>query len=348
MNVPKVTQFPRLRSHVRKNKAGRVRVHYYYDMRPEGKPDLPLGSEFEEALAKWRELHEHKPRAKGRLAEAIIRWREEELPQYTNDETKRSYARQLARVEAVLGQMAWEEVTLPLLREYLDRRVSRTKGDKKRIAKTQGNREMSVLSIVWGRARLWGMTALPWPAAGVKNWKHEEAPRAFEVTDDLFAAVYASAEPMLRDCMDIATATGMRLTDCRTVRLPSGDMLRLKASKTGKAADFDLSVSEVLPDLMKRRRAIPAAHVMLLSTVDGFPVTASMLRGAWDRARALAAGKNSHLAGPIGKMYLRDMRKRASDLADDMEEASAMLQHGNTRTTERHYRARVVKLRPVR
>jgi hypothetical protein len=50
----------------------------------------------------------------------------------------------------------------------------------------------------------------------------------------------------------------------------------------------------------------------------------------------------------IRKMYLRDMRKRASDLAADMDEASGLLQHGDTRTTERHYRARVVKLRPVR
>jgi hypothetical protein len=301
-------------------------------------------------VEKWRELHEKKPRAKGRLQEAITRWREHELPGYTNDETRRSYARQLARVEAVLGQMLWDEIDAPMLREYLERRVSRSKGEegKKRVAKTQANREMSVLSIVWSKARMWGMTRLPWPAAGIKNWKHIEPPRAFDVTDELFAAVYASAEPMLRDCMDIATATGMRLTDCRTVRLPAGDLLRLKASKTGKAADFDLSVSEVLPDLMKRRKAIPAAHLMLLSTLDGFPVTASMLRGSWDRARASAVAKNPHLAQQIGKMYLRDMRKRASDLAEDVEEASGLLQHSNQRTTERHYRARVVKLRPVR
>jgi hypothetical protein len=34
--------------------------------------------------------------------------------------------------------------------------------------------------------------------AGVKNWKNEEAPRAFEVTDEIFAAVYAQADPVLR------------------------------------------------------------------------------------------------------------------------------------------------------
>jgi hypothetical protein len=44
--VPKVTAYPRLRSHVRKNKSGRVRVHYYYDMRAEGKPDVALGDDY--------------------------------------------------------------------------------------------------------------------------------------------------------------------------------------------------------------------------------------------------------------------------------------------------------------
>lgn len=336
--MPKAVQHPRLRSHTRKSKSGKVRVYYFYDMRPEGKPDISLGVEYAEAIEKWAELHEHKPRAVGRLQEAIDRWRKFELPTYASEETKRGYTKQLRQIEAVLGGMTWDEITLPLMREYLDRRT----------AKTQGNREMSLLSIVWGRARLWGMTRLPWPAQGVKNWKNPETPRMFDVTDELFAAVYAEAEPMLKDAMDIATATGMRLTDVRTVRLPAGDKLRLKANKTGKAADFDITLSAVLPDLVRRRRALAADHVMLLSMPDGWPVTGSMLRGAYDRARLAAAGKHPALAAQIEAMFLRDMRKRASDLSADIDDASALLQHGDTRITEMHYRTRVTQLKPVR
>jgi len=345
--VPKVTKFPRFRSHTRKNKAGEVKTYYFYDMRPEGETDVPLGTNYSEAIKQWASLCNHTPTAKGRLQEAIDRWREFELPLYSNVETQKSYRRQLANVEAVLGQMTWDEITLPILREYLDRRVSLIAG-KQVIAKTQGNREMSVLSIVWSKARLWGMTRLHWPAQGVKNWKNEEGARHFEVTDQLFDAVYSVAEPMLRDAMDIATATGMRLTDVRTVRLPAGDVMRLKASKTGKEADFDLRASNVFPELVARRRAISADHSMLLSTEDGLPVTVSMLRGAWDRARLEAQVKNPGLAGQIRSMYLRDMRKRASDLADDISEASGLLQHSNVSLTEKHYRTRVAKLNPVR
>lgn len=345
--MPKITKFPGFRSHTRKNKAGNVRTYYFFDMRAEGKADVPLGTNYEEAIKKWASLCDHTPHAKGRLQEAIDRWRDSELPAYSNLETKKSYRRQLAKIEAVLGQMTWDEITLPILREYLDRRVTMVKG-KKGIAKTQGNREMSVLSIVWSKARLWGMTRLHWPAQGVKNWKNEEGARHFEVTDQLFDAVYAQAEPMLKDAMDISTAAGMRLTDVRTVRLPEGDVMRLKASKTGKEADFNLRASEVFPELLRRRRAISACHVMLLSTSDGMPVTASMLRGAWDRARIAAKVKNPEIAKQIGAMYLRDMRKRASDLADDISEASGLLQHSNVSLTEKHYRTKVAKLNPVR
>lgn len=336
--MPKVVPHPRLRSHTRKSKSGKVRVYYFYDMRPDGKADIPLGTDYAEAIEAWTSLHEHKPRTIGRLQEAIDRWRQYELPAYESEETKKGYAKQLRQVEAVLGGMTWDEITLPIMREYLDRRE----------AKTQGNREMSLLSIVWGRARLWGMTRLPWPAQGVKNWKNPEKPRMFDVTDELFAAVYAEAEPMLRDALDIATATGMRLTDVRTVRLPAGDKLRLKANKTGKAADFDVTLSAVLPDLVRRRRALGADHVMLLSMPDGWPVTKSNLRGAYDRARLAAAAKHPALASQIEAMFLRDMRKRASDLSADVDDASALLQHGDTRITELHYRTRVTQLKPVR
>ena len=197
---------------------------------------------------------------------------------------------------------------------------------------------------------MWGMTRLPWPAAGVKSWKNEELARRFDVTDALFSAAYAQASPMLRDCMDIATATGMRLNDVRTVLLPAGDTLRLKASKTGKGADFDLTLSSVLPELVRRRRDLNASHLMLLSTPDGFPVTASMLRTAWDNARAAAAKlpENKAIKAQLQAMYRRDMRKRASDLADSMEHASQLLQHSGTGVTEKHYRAKFSQLKPVR
>lgn len=348
--------YPRLRSHTRRRKSGKVITYYLYDRRGDGEPDIPLGTDFEEALKRWDEIHNRAPRIAGTLQEAFDRWAAERLPLYDNHETRKSFARQLRRIAPVFGESRWDDVELPHLVGYLERRR----------AKTQGNREMSLLSIVWNWARTVGLTRLPFPAAGMERsrWKNREKPRRFEVTDDLFAAVYAHADQVLRDCMDLATATAMRLTDCRTILLPRNDVLRVEASKTGKAADYDLTLSEVLPELLQRRRGLKAGHLMLLSTHTGRPITAGMLRTRWDAARAAAAVEAEQraelaadseerdrlraLASGIRAMYLRDMRKRASDLASDLDAAAALLQHDDKRMTATHYRTRAPVLKPVR
>jgi hypothetical protein len=343
--MPKLTKYPRLRVHVRKGRDARVYTYFFYDMRGEGVPDIPLGKDREEALALWDELHNNKPRIKGTMEEAFLQWESEKLPEYTNEETRRGYAKSLKWLRKVFAKATWDATKLVHLVDYL----------KARKAKTQANREMALLSIIWNSARIWGMTDLPWPAAGMERskWKNKESAREFEVTDELFEAVYAQAGQMLRDCMDLSTATGMRLTDCRTILLPADNVLRLKASKTRKKADFDLSLSEVLPDLLARRRAMDVSHLMLLSTEGGYPVFGKDLRREYDKARKKAAAKAQEqgkeaLAEEIKGMVLRDMRKRAADLSDDDAGASALLQHSSVALTKRHYRTKATQLKPVR
>ncbi len=339
---------PKLRAHTRKRKSGRVVTYYFYDRRTEGEEDIPLGSDYDQALAKWKEIHEHKPRIAGTIEEAFSAWESDTqagLPSYSNPDTRKDYQKCLAKLRPVFGPSTWEAVQFVHLKTYL----------KKRSAKTRANREMSVLQIVWNWARGEGLTTLPWPAAGMERskWKNQEHARRFEVTDDLFEAVYQAGDQVLRDCMDVASATGMRLKDVIAVLLPAGDTLRLKASKTGKAVDFDLSLSAVLPELIRRRRAIKAGHLMLLSTRTGRPVSLTMLRTRWEFAREWAAlnveaAGESELAAEIRAMFLRDMRKRAGDLAESDEEASKLLQHSSVSVTRKHYRTKVARLKTVR
>lgn len=328
-------KYPRLRTHSRKLKSGKLSVWYGYDQRPHG-PEISLGSDYARALEQWELLHLKKPLTLGRIQEAINAWRDEVLPTYDNMETRKSYGKQLANVEAVFGSMAWHEVTLPIMRQYL----------KKRTAKVQGNRELSVLSIVWSHARKEGMTELPWPAAGVKDWKNEETPRTFEVTDQIFEAVYEAGDQVLRDCMDIATTTGMRLTDARTVRMPVDGKLRFKSSKKGKHSFFVVAESPTLTALLARRGNVDCTT--LLCTEDGLPVSATTLRSCYDRARKAAAKAHPDLASSIQAMFLRDCRKRAADLAEDDEAASKLLQHSSVSLTKKHYTTKGSKLKAVR
>ena len=312
--MPKAAKYPRFRSYIRKNKNAGVRVYYFYDMRSVGRKDVPLGTDHACALKRWDELHNHKPRASGRVQEAIDQWREQVLPNYV-EETRKGYGRQLANIEGVFGGMLWDDIDLPMLREYLKRRMSKKKVAGKAkpvIAKTQGNRDMAVFSIVWNYAKLNGMTKAMWPATGNKSWKNEESPRTFEVTDDLFHAVYKQADQLLRDCMDIATSTGMRLTDARTVRMPVDGKLRFRANKSAKWAYFEVAQSPVLTELLERRGSVDC--VMLLTTPTGRQVSLDMLQTRFDAAREKAALANPNLADSIRAMYLRDMRKRAAEL----------------------------------
>ncbi len=338
--MPRTSKYPRLRVRVRKGKGGQVWTSYFYDMRSQGKPDIALGTDYAAALSKWEELHLNKSAYKGTLAEAFDRWEREVLPTYTSDETRSGYARHLKRLRPSFGPATWESVTFPHLKQYL----------KLRSAKTQGNRELALLSIVWNWARGEGLSAIPWPAAGMERsrWKNKEKPRKFEVTDELFNAVYLEADQLLKDCMDLASATGLRLTDCRTIALPRDAFLRFEASKTGKLALYDISESAVLPGIVERRRQVSVSHDFLLSSPTGIPLSARMLRDHWDEARSKAAEKNPHLADQIKKMFLRDMRKRASDLVETVEDAAKLLQHSNLELTRRHYRTRGERVKPVR
>lgn len=339
--MPKKSKYPGLRSHSWRTAGSEVRTAYYFDRRADGKPDEPLGTDYAEALRRWHEIHFDRPREAGLIIEAIKRWDLEVLPHYEKATTRRDYGLCLTQIKDVFGQARWEDVDFPTLKGYL----------RKRTAKTRANREMSVLSIIWNWARGEGLTTLAFPAAGMQRskWKNRERPREFAVTDDLFAAVYAHADQVLRDAMDIASATGLRLTDVRSVTIPADGVLRGRASKTGKPFAIDMSASPTLAPMLERRKGYRAQHLMLLSTPTRY-VTLRMLTERWSTAREAAASdpKNKPIADRLRAMYLRDMRSLAADLAPTLEDAAELLQHGDKRLTERHYRTRTTVRRAVR
>lgn len=331
-----MNKYPRLRTHIRRGANGQVWTSYFYDNRPNGK-DIPLGSDYAQALISWDLIRNKKPLTIGRIQEAIDRYKEKILPGLAKG-TRQQYTTYLKQIEPVFGNAGWHELTLPVLRKYLD---DRTK-------KVSANRELAVLSAIWQKAILWGMTEKQWPAVGVKDWKNEEKPRQVEVTDELFSAVYKQADRLLRDSMDIASATGLRITDVRTVLMPTNGLLRVKANKTGKAAEFAVSESPVLTRIVKRRESMKAYCVMLLCTDTGRQASERMLLNRWNDAKEAAAFANPELAEALKGLLNRDMRSRAADLSEDLESASKLLQHSNKKVTADHYRNKPEKLRAVR
>lgn len=335
--MPKKSQYPRLRTYIKRGKSGQVWVSYAYDNRGTGKPDIPLGKDYPQALKLWDEIHNERPRLIGTLEQAFRLWEEDALPKYASEETRKGYTRDLKMMRGFFGPQTWEAITLPVLKGYL----------KKRTAKTRGNRELSLLSVIWNYARGEGLTGLVWPAHGMERskWKNEEFAREVEVSDEAFDAIHKQADGILKDAMDIASATGLRIRDVLKLQLTDvrKGFLSVKAGKTTKRIEFDLSASTVLPPLLAKRKEAKALHLRVLTTPEGGMVTERMLRDRFALARAEAAKEVPECADLI----LRDMRKRAAGLAGDVAAASKLLQHSSQAVTRRHY-TQGEKVRPVR
>jgi integrase len=313
--MPKKTKYPGLRVHCRRGKAGQIWRAWYLDCRP-GK-DIPLGPDYAEAVRKW---HEHKDgRSIAGIGAALNRWEREELPQ-KNKVTRIGYEKSLKELKRVFGGASWDGITMGTLKGYL----------RKRTAKTQGNREMALFSVIWRWAQTEDLTTLNWPAAGLSKsrWKNPEKARGVEVSDEDFAALYEAADPLLRDYLQLATATGLRVTDLVALRLSDvrGSALVVTANKTGKPLEIDLTGSVAL-DVIERRKAVKVPHVFLLAHGNK-PVTWRMVRDRFNKARKLAG---------VEHLVLRDLRKRAASLSEDPQ---ALLQHSNASVTKKHYLGR--------
>lgn len=338
--MPKTSKHPKLRVSVKRGKAGQVWTSYWYDMRGTGKPDVPLGTDHAAALRKWAELHLDAPRLAGTLEEAFRAWEQAadglEAPRLSA-ETKRGYTKCLRALRPVFGGARWEDVTLPILARYV----------RERSAKGRARQEMQVVSVIWGWARLQGYTTQVFPGAGMQRsgWKGTNNARQVEVSDAAFAALHKHADQCLRDALDIATATGLRVTDVLGLRLSDvrDGQLVIQANKTGKRGEFDLAASSVLKPIIERRKALRGVEHVFLLAAGRRPVTYRRLADRFTKARDLAAVDCPECAD----LWLRDMRKRAAQLAPTLAEASQLLQHGSLATTSKHYK-QTEKLRPVR
>lgn len=341
--MPKRSKHPGLRRHSWVTAQGERKTAYYLDnrtgqYRDGGPKEIPLGTDHQAALAKWRELVLLAPAKAGTIGEAMDRWEREVLPTY-RESTRRDYAGALRMLRPAFETAKWAATTMPTLDAYLDARGG----------KTRANRELAVLSIIWRRAVRWGLTSLPWPAAGMERskWKNREKPRELEPTQAMFAAIHAVAEPALRDAMDIIAATGLRIRDAIAVGIPSDGILRGQASKTAKRFAIDMRGSATLAPLLERRLTYRAAHLRLLSQPSGAVVTERWLMDAWARARAKAVKAHPKLRD-LGRMILRDCRKLAAEAAADLRAAADLLQHDDPRLTRAHYRRSVAPTKTVR
>ena len=314
-------------------------IHYYLDTGSEPRREIPLGKDYAQAVMKWAELTAtDRPGSVVTLKDVAREYIKHVLPNKA-PRTRKDNLKELENLYKFFNEppVPLEDIQPINVRQYLNWRGA--------TAKVRANREKALLSHIWNFARDKGYTALPNPCAGIKGFK--EVGRDIYVDDPVFEAVWNAAEEPLRDAVDLAYLTGQRPAD--VLKLSRTDIkdgaLWVEQNKTGKK--LRINITGKLAAVIQRVTSRKVTSLMLVASNNGYGMSSSALRGAFDRARIRAAKESPELADAIKAFQFRDLRAKAGT---DKEESSGMgaakdqLGHTTEGMTARYVRHRKGKL----
>lgn len=250
--------------------------------------------------------------------------------------THKEQSRMLANLRRSFGAMDARDLRQPHAAQYRDKRG--------RNAPTVANRELELLSHVCAMAVEWGAMDFN-PLKGLR--KIRRTPRDRYVTDDEYRFVHELASPMVRCVLDLALLTGLRRGDIfRIERSNLTDTgIQLRTSKTGAALLFEWSTAlrRVVKDALKLP---PQVRTFLVCNRKGEPYTRNGFDAVW--ARLMRKATDPARDGHIERFQFLDLRRKsASDEVDEIV-AQQRLGHASIAITNRVYRVKPRKVKPLR
>lgn len=343
-----------------------AKTYYFLDTGARPRREIPLGQDYVAAVQKWAELT-----VSGVSTGDLITFRHvaerylrEELPK-KEPATRALYLRQLANLYKIFDDppSPLDSIEPVHIRQYRDWRVKTTLASKKAknvelvaagrapvvITNKEGevpaNREKALFSAIFNFAREKGLTTKPNPCAGIKSFKEDG--RDIYIDDDVYAAVWEAAEPHLRDVLDVAYLTGQRPADVRKMTLADtkGGAIPVKQNKGKKK--LRVAIEGELAVVLQRIKDRKHNSLLLFNNEAGQPVTEYELRGAFDRARNVAATSHPELEKKIREYQIRDLRAKAgtdTEESSGMEAAQNQLGHSTSKMTAHYVRNRLGKL----
>ena len=342
--MAKAAAKPHLPPRMRRKVTSSGKIYYYYDCGGKPRKWLPLGSDFYEALKQYADYEkEYCEQAIGSQINNALTFRyvanrylKEVLPK-KHLTTQRNNLRELGKLLEFFDHppAPINDIRPVHIREYLDWRS--------KTAKVRANREISLFSHIFNKAREWGYTDNENPCRGVS--RNKETGRDVYVDDDVFWKVYAHADRHIQYAMLIAYLTGQRVADCLKIRcadIKNGELyVQQNKVKTKLRIRVVGMLAEVLGKLMEERgqQTHDRLFVYMGSRpgLSGQPMTESMLRGGMDRAREKAGIDKA-------SFQFRDLRAKAATDKDDrtgLEAASRLLGHSSQVMTKQYIRNRL-------
>ena len=203
--------------------------------------------------------------------------------------------------------------------------------------------EMALLSHVFTKAIEWGVVEKN-PCREIR--KERPKPRRRYVSEAEYAAAYQLMNPMTQCAMDLAVLTALRPGDLLALTRANltDDGIEVTTSKTGKRLLIEWS--EALRSAVKRALAhAPQVRQPIICNKQGAAYTVDGFNTIFYRAMGKAIKDEN--SGLRERFQFRDLRaKSASD--DTAEAASKRLGHADPKITERIYRRKAERAKPLR
>ncbi len=320
------------------------KVYYYFDQGGKPRKEIPLGSDYIEALRKYADLAmDSAPVQQATWEDLSLKYRVEEIPKKARN-TIRVQMSDIKHLDKFFEGAPLAEIKPMFIHQFLQ---------KMKDKPTTANRCKRLFSAMWSAARSWGYTDKPNPTEGIKGFTLGK--REVFTTDAVFKAVWDAGSEPLRDAMDLAYLTGQRPADA--LKSTEHDIvdgrLNVQQGKTSQKLRIEIvgELAALIDRIRARKKGHKVVHTALLVNMHGMQLTPAVLRKHFDKAKTKAMQDNPDLADQIKAFWFYDLRsKAADDVAErtDEETASDLLGHGNVKTTRRHYLRRGKIVMPTR
>lgn len=324
---------------------------YFYQVPPgleslwDGKKKYRLGATLPEAYKVWAERVGRNENAKT-IGDLLDRYGMEVVPKKA-PKTRTENARHITKLRGVFGHLRLDEMKPQLVYKYVD----------KRGARVAAHREIEVLSHAYTKAVEWGMLDRH-PFKGEVRLEGEK-PRTRYVTDDEVIACLTLPTVRKRGSVlaiqafiGIKLLTGLRRGDLLRLRVSDcrDDGIHVTTNKTGKPVIYEWS--DELRAAVELAKAARPVHISpwLFCNRDG--------AGYLDEATGEAHGWDSMWQRFMDRVLKEtkveqrftehDLRAKCASDAETLDHARALLAHADSRTTERIYRRKAERVRPLR
>lgn len=288
-----------------------------------------LGRTYAEALEKYADFFRERELAT--MADVLDRYQQLVIP-HKAQRTQLDNNFQLKAIRRVFGKMDPKRIQPVHCYAFRDKLGIKSP--------TQANLHLALLKHVFSKAIEWGACPVN-PARDVRKLPLQ--PRDRYVEDWEFEVVYNVAPERVKVAMDLAVLTGLRRGDILALQRSQlrEDGILVKTSKTKRKLLIEWS-DELRSVVGRAKRIKPEVRQHLIATRDGKPYTPSGFSTVWQRAMNEAMKK-----GLEERFSFNDLRaKSATD--DELMAGFERLGHSSPAVTQRVYRRKPAKVKPLR